>query len=191
MVFQDPDASLNPLHRVRAILEEPLIVLGGRNRAQIAERVAELLQLVRLKPALLDKRPRQLSGGQKQRVAIARALAMEPQVLIADEALSALDVSTAASIAELFQDLQRRLSLGILFISHDLRTVRRLAAHVSVMNAGEIVESGPCKQVLESPQHIYTRLLLAATPDPRTGRLNFALLDELDARDKTASGASL
>src|SRR5688500_7696572 len=133
MVFQDPDASLNPMHRIGSIVAEPLIVRGYGTRAVIQRRVEELLTLVQLDTALLDKRPRQLSGGQKQRVATARALAMEPEVLIADEALASLDVSTGAAIDALFRDLLQRLGIAMLFISHDLATVRGLATRVAVM----------------------------------------------------------
>jgi ABC-type glutathione transport system ATPase component len=179
MVFQDPDASLNPSHRIATILSEPLIVRRYGSSASIRQRVAELLQHVRLDAALLDKRPHQLSGGQKQRVAIARALAMDPEVLIADEPLSSLDVSTAASIAQLFQDLQRELGIAMLFISHDLAAVRRLATRVAVMYAGEIVETGPAA-CLEAPAHPFTRLL-AASMLAEHGGLNTKLVEEIDA----------
>jgi oligopeptide/dipeptide ABC transporter ATP-binding protein len=180
MVFQDPDASLNPFHRVGTILAEPLQVSGQRDRAIIRQRVAELLALVRLDPALLEKLPRELSGGQKQRFAIARALAMEPEVLIADEPLAALDVSTAAAIRDLFRGLMERLGISMLFVSHDLATVRRLATRVAVMFAGEIVEHGPCSTVLASPAHPYTQLLLAATPDLSHRHLDVELVDRLE-----------
>lgn len=180
MVFQDPDASLNPMHRIGSIVAEPLIVRGYGDRARIARRVTELLTLVQLDPSLADKRPRHLSGGQKQRVAIARALAMEPEVLIADEALASLDVSTGAAIGTLFRDLLQRLGIGMLFISHDLATVRGLATRVAVMYGGEIVEQGSCSDVLDSPAHPYTRLLVAATPDPTRRTLDLQLVDDID-----------
>ena len=180
MVFQDPDASLNPMHRIGSILAEPLRVIGYGNRAAIHERIRELLSLVTLDAALLDRKPRQLSGGEKQRVAIARALAMEPELLIADEPLSSLDVSTQATIAALFRDLQRRLQIGLLFISHDLAAVRQLADRVAVMYSGEIVETGTCGAVLDSPAHPYTRLLLAAMPDLRRRTLDLRLVDAID-----------
>lgn len=180
MVFQDPDASLNPMHRIGSIVAEPLIVRGYGTRAEIQRRVEELLTLVQLDTALLDKRPRQLSGGQKQRVAIARALAMEPEVLIADEALASLDVSTGAAIGTLFRDLLQRLGIAMLFISHDLATVRGLATRVAVMFGGEIVEQGACGEVLDSPAHPYTRLLVAATPDPTHRSLDLQLVDDID-----------
>lgn len=181
MVFQDPDASLNPMHRVASIVAEPLEVAGERDRGRIRSRVLELLQMVRLDPALLDRRPRQLSGGQKQRVAIARALAAAPDLLIADEALSALDVSTQSAIAALLAEVQQRLHVAILFISHDLATVRGIADRVAVLYAGRVVETGPCAAVLDAPRHPYTQLLVAATPHLAARSLDFALVDTLDA----------
>ena len=180
MVFQDPDASLNPWHRVADIVAEPLIVRRFGNRTAIRQRVDELLALVRLDPGVRAERPRRLSGGQKQRVAIARALAMQPEVLVADEPLASLDVSTAAAIGELFRDLVQRFGITILFISHDLATVRRLAGRVAVMFAGEVVECGPCAAVLGQPAHPYTRLLIASTPDPGRRALDFRLVDAID-----------
>ena len=178
MVFQDPDASLNPSHRIGTILAEPLIVRGAR--AAIRERVGELLSLVHLDTSLLDRRPRELSGGQKQRVAIARALAMEPEVLIADEPLTSLDVSTAASIAELFRDLRDRLGIAMLFISHDLAAVRKLATRVAVMFNGELIETGSVA-ILDAPAHPYTRLLVAAAPAAQGRGLNLSLVEKIDA----------
>lgn len=180
MVFQDPDASLNPMHRIGSILAEPLRVIGFGSRAAIHDRIRELLAMVRLDASLLDRKPRQLSGGEKQRVAIARALAMEPELLIADEPLSSLDVSTQATIAALFRDLQRRLHIGMLFISHDLAAVRQLADRVAVMYAGEIVETGSCGTVLDTPAHPYTRLLLAAMPNLQRRVLDMRLVDAID-----------
>ena len=172
MVFQDPEASLNPYHRIRTSLAEPLRVKGMRDETAIAARVAELLAMVRIDPALLDRRPRALSGGQKQRVAIARALAMEPDLLIADEALSSLDVSTQAAVGALLRELCDRLSLAILFISHDLLMVRHLADRVAIMRGGQILEQGDCAKVLDAPAHRYTRLLLDATPDLARGGID-------------------
>lgn len=180
MVFQDPDASLNPMHRIGSILEEPLLVIAFGDHVAIRNRIRELLAMVRLDASLLDRKPRQLSGGEKQRVAIARALAMEPELLIADEPLSSLDVSTQATIAALFRDLQRRLRIGLLFISHDLAAVRQLADRVAVMYAGQIVETGSAGAVLDTPAHPYTRLLLAAMPDLRRRVLDLRLVDAID-----------
>jgi ABC-type glutathione transport system ATPase component len=181
MVFQDPDASLNPFHRIGTTLAEPFVVRGITDKSAIATGVAELLAMVRLDDELLGRRPRELSGGQKQRIAIARALAMAPEVLIADEALSALDVSTQLAISELLLELRDRLGLAILFISHDLLMVRRLADRVAIMRCGRILEQGACEAVLAAPAHDYTRLLLAATPDMDRGGIDLmtdiALLD--------------
>ena len=177
MVFQDPDASLNPWHTVATTLAEPLRVCGVSDAAEIEDRVAELLAMVRLDPALMARRPRELSGGQKQRVAIARALAIKPDLLIADEALSALDVSTQAMVGGLLRELCDRLSLGILFISHDLLMVRHLADRVAIMRGGRILEQGACITVLDAPDHRYTRLLLDATPDLASGGINLDLED--------------
>ncbi|MGQ0385142.1 MAG: ABC transporter ATP-binding protein [Gammaproteobacteria bacterium] len=183
MVFQDPDASLNPMHRIDSILAEPLQVSGAGDRRWIAGRIRELVAVVRLDAALLEKRPRELSGGEKQRVAIARALAMEPELLIADEPLSSLDVSTQAAMAALFRDLRERLAIAMLFISHDLAAVRQLADRVAVMYAGRIVEQGTSEAVLETPAHPYTRLLLAAMPDLRRRTLDLPLVETIDRLD--------
>jgi glutathione transport system ATP-binding protein len=179
MVFQDPDASLNPYHLISSALAEPLRLRGVTGRDEIRARIEALLAMVQLEPGLLERRPKALSGGQKQRVAIARALAMEPDLLIADEALSALDVTTQAAIGALLLGLRERLSLSILFISHDLLMVRHLADRIAIMRRGRILETGPCRAVLEAPAHGYTRLLMAATPDLANGGID---LDSDDAR---------
>ncbi|MDB5365236.1 MAG: dipeptide/oligopeptide transporter ATP-binding subunit [Rhodospirillales bacterium] len=179
MVFQDPDASLNPRHTVRFILDEPLQILAYGPAAARAERIETLLRLVQLEPALLDRRPIALSGGQKQRVAIARALAMQPRVLLADEALSALDMSTQSTLLDLFASLRRETGIAILFISHDLAAVRRLADRVCVLYRGRVVEQGDCAQVLAAPQHPYTKLLVAATIDPARALQDPAFLARL------------
>ncbi|MFI6294728.1 dipeptide ABC transporter ATP-binding protein [Nonomuraea sp. NPDC050790] len=160
MVMQDPTAALNPKLTVGDLLAEPLRVHGH------PDRVAELLELVGLPPGHATRYPRQLSGGQRQRVAIARALAVEPQVLVLDEPLSALDASIQAEILELLESLQRRLRLAYLFITHDLGLVRRSADWVSVLYLGRVAESGPAREVLDRPAHPYTRALLAAVPLP-------------------------
>jgi len=187
MVFQDPDASLNPHHRVGTALREPLVVRGLRDRAAVDARVAELMAMVRLDAALLDRRPRELSGGQKQRVAIARALAMEPELLIADEALAALDLSTQAAVGGLFAELRERLGLALLFISHDLGMVGHIADRIAIMRHGKILETGACGAVLEGPAHPYTRLLIEATPDLARGGLDLDNFDEtMDPEGVTA-----
>jgi oligopeptide/dipeptide ABC transporter ATP-binding protein len=172
MVFQDPDASLNPAHSARAAIAEALIVRGVGSRPEIAAQTEALAARVRLDPALLTRKPRALSGGEKQRVAIARALAMAPDLLIADESLSALDVSTQAEIADLFAALRRESGLAILFISHDLGMVAHLADRVLVLYAGRVVEAGPARAVLAAPRHPYARLLADAVPDLDRGGLD-------------------
>ena len=166
MVFQDPGASLNPRHTARQILDEALLVKGGRNSAQRQDRIKELLALVHLDERLAALRPAALSGGQKQRLAIARALAMEPQLLIADEALSALDFANQDKISALLQSLTQELGLAMLFVSHDMRSVRRMADQVCVIQNGKVVEQGDVADVLYHPRTTYTQLLLAAALNP-------------------------
>jgi oligopeptide/dipeptide ABC transporter ATP-binding protein len=164
LVFQDPYGSLNPRMRVREILSEVLAVHRIVPRATRPARIAELLSLVRLPSDIGERLPHQLSGGQRQRVAIARALAVEPDLLIADEVVSALDVSVQAQILNLLLELQQRLGLAMLFVSHDLRVVRHLAHRVAVMYLGKIVETGPADRVFDKPAHPYTQALLRAAP---------------------------
>lgn len=163
VVFQDPYRSLNPRRTVgESIIEGPLNF--GVPRAQAWTRAEELMALVRLAPQALRRYPSEFSGGQRQRISIARALACEPQVLIADEAVSALDVSVQAQILELLREIQQRLGIGILFITHDLRVASQICDRVIVMQRGRIVEEGTAQAVFDSPQHAYTRALLAAAP---------------------------
>jgi peptide/nickel transport system ATP-binding protein len=164
MVFQDPFSSLNPRHSVGAAIAAPLEINGIARGAAARARVAELLALVGLDPDMAGRRPREFSGGQRQRLCIARALAPEPSVLIADEAVSALDVSIKAQVINLILELQARLGLAYLFISHDMGVVERVAHRVAVMYMGEIVEIGPRAAVLYDPRHPYTRRLLDAVP---------------------------
>ncbi|MGH6890967.1 MAG: ABC transporter ATP-binding protein [Dongiaceae bacterium] len=165
MVFQDPYASLNPRIPVGEAIAEVLRVHGKATADAIPARVTELLRLVGLSPDLADRRPHQLSGGQCQRVGIARALAIEPSLIIADECVAALDVSIQAQILNLLMELQGRMNLSLIFISHDLGVVRHLCRQVAVMYLGRIVEHGPTEQVFAAPKHPYTRALLAAVPD--------------------------
>lgn len=175
MVFQDPFASLNPFHSVEHHLERPLRLHGVTTGAEeTRERVHELLDRVNLTPAdvFAAKKPHEMSGGQRQRVAIARALAPGARFLIADEPVSMLDVSIRLSVLNLLARLQREDELGVLYITHDLATARHFSDEIIVMLRGNIVERGPSDQVILNPQHEYTRLLLAAAPDPRgQGRL--------------------
>ncbi|MFV2103948.1 ATP-binding cassette domain-containing protein [Micromonospora sp. LOL_024] len=164
MVFQDPSLTLSPRQTVRAAIAEPLHIHRiGAARSRVT-RVAELLDLVGLEPALADRRAGQLSGGQQQRVAIARALALAPRLLICDEPVTALDVSVQAKVLNLLCDLRDRLGLGCLFITHDLAVVSQLADRIAVMDGGRIVEQGPTLQITTQPQHPYTTALLAAIP---------------------------
>jgi len=165
IVFQHPDSSLNPTKRIATILARPLKLAGVPRRGRRA-RVRELLEAVRLDPGHLRRRPRELSGGEKQRVAIARALATAPELLVLDEPLSALDVSTQASVVELLMDLQARLSASYLFIAHDLSVVRHVADRIGVMYLGKLVELGTADEVFRPPYHPYTRALLSAIPVP-------------------------
>jgi peptide/nickel transport system ATP-binding protein len=165
-VHQDPEASLDPRFTVGEAIREPLDVHGAGSRRARDDRVAELLDAVRLPESFARRRPRELSGGQRQRVALARALTLDPELLIADEPTSALDVSVQAEVLELFADLQRRLGFACVFISHDLAVVNAVADEVAVLRAGKVVESGPAARVFGEPAHDYTRRLLDAVPVP-------------------------
>jgi oligopeptide transport system ATP-binding protein len=166
MVFQDPFASLNPRMNVFATLAEPLLVHGLCTEAQVTERVGALMQLVGLAPRFMQKYPHEFSGGQRQRIAIARALALEPRVIIADEPVSALDVSIQAQILNLLAQLTRKMNLSLVFIAHDLSVVKHISDRVAVMYLGKIVELGTAVDVIERPMHPYTRALVSAIPVP-------------------------
>ncbi|TSD89701.1 ATP-binding cassette domain-containing protein [Mycobacterium sp. KBS0706] len=165
MVFQDPRGSLNPRMTVRQTLAEALSVHRMRPKAEIPTRIAELLDLVRLPREAADRYPHEFSGGQRQRIGIARALSVEPECLIADELVSALDVSVQAQVVNLLLELQQRLGLTVLFVAHDLRLVRHLSHRVAVMYLGGIVETGDTEALFAAPRHPYTQALLAAAPD--------------------------
>lgn len=165
LVFQDPYASLDPLFRVSDIIEEPLRVHGLGNQEQRSQRVRQLLREVGLPPESLHKYPHEFSGGQRQRISIARALALEPQVLICDESVSALDISIQAQVLNLLKELQIRHGLSYLFITHDLSVVHYMSDRILVMDKGRIVESGSPDEILLRPQHPYTRDLIAAMPE--------------------------
>lgn len=164
VVFQDPATALNPRMIVRDALMDPFKVHGIGDPASRLERVKELLNLVGLPQSALDVLPRQISGGQRQRVAIARALALEPDVIIADEPTSALDVSVRAQVLNLLTDLKDQLGLGLVFISHDINTVRYVSDRIAVMNAGRIVELNTTREIFDNPADPYTQMLLSAVP---------------------------
>ena len=163
MVFQDPFASLNPRRTVFEIVAQGLLA-HGTPRREARRRVEELLDLVALDPSAADRYPNAFSGGQRQRIGIARALALEPDVIVADEPVSALDVSIQARVLELFADIQKRLGIGLLFITHDLRVAAQICDRVAVMRHGEVVEAGASAEVLFHPAHEYTRLLISSIP---------------------------
>jgi oligopeptide transport system ATP-binding protein len=171
MVFQDPNGSLNPRMTVGECIGEALAVHAVVARPDIPKRVRALLDLVKLPADAVNRRPHEFSGGQRQRIAIARALAVEPACLIADEPLSALDVSVQAQIVNLFLELQANLGLTLIFITHDLRLVRHLAHRIAVMYLGRIVEIGPAQQLFAAPRHPYTQGLIASAPQLEPRRL--------------------
>ena len=168
MIFQDPYASLNPRMKIGDIVAEPMLVHGdaGRRSQQVADRVSELLELCGMPADSADRYPHAFSGGQRQRVAIARALAVEPQLIVADEPVSALDVSIQAQVVNLMTDLQAQLRMSYLFISHNLAVVQAIAHRVAIMYAGILVEVAPADELYSRPMHPYTRALLSAVPIP-------------------------
>jgi ABC-type oligopeptide transport system ATPase subunit len=185
MVFQDPYSSLNPRMRAFTIVEEPLVIHSIGAKAERRERVADLFKLVGLDPAHLDRYPHEFSGGQRQRIGLARALALNPSFIIADEPVSALDVSIQAQVINLLMDLQEQLKLTYLFIAHDLRLVRHISTRVAVMYLGRIVEMGDTSQIFANAQHAYTRALLSAVPatDPDAPRARIELDPALVSHD--------
>jgi peptide/nickel transport system ATP-binding protein len=192
MIFQDPFASLNPRWRVADIIAEPIHVRGLlKDRAEILERVGDLLSQVGLSPADRERFPHEFSGGQRQRISIARALAGEPEFLVCDEPTSALDVSVQAQILNLMKELQVRLGLTYLFISHDLAVVYHVSTKVGVMYLGRLVEWAETKTLFENPRHPYTRMLLDAIPDlEMSGRQRIPVAGEVPSPIKPPSGCA-
>jgi peptide/nickel transport system ATP-binding protein len=169
MIFQDPFGSLNPRMTLFDNVGEPLLVNGMRNRRERLDRVAELLRLVGLRPEFMHRFPHAFSGGQRQRIGIARALATSPRLVVADEPVSALDVSVQAQVLNLLLELQSRLRLTFLFVAHDLSVVRHICDRVAVMYVGQLVELAPTTEMFRRPRHPYTAALMRAVPipDPR------------------------
>jgi oligopeptide transport system ATP-binding protein len=186
IVFQDPYSSLNPRMRAGAIVEEPLIIHRTGPKLERRARVAELFELVGLDPTQLARYPHQFSGGQRQRIGLARALALNPSLIIADEPVSALDVSVQAQVVNLLMDLQQRLKLTYLFIAHDLRLVRHICDRVAVMYLGKIVETGPTESLFAAPAHPYTRALLSAIPIPDPAAPRQRIVLDSGSFDRTA-----
>ena len=166
MIFQDPYASLNPRYTIGSLIAEPMHIFKVASRAEIRERTEELLRVVGLRPEYIDRYPHEFSGGQRQRIAVARALSINPEFVIADEPVSALDVSIRAQVLNLLQRLQRQFNLTYLFVSHDLSVVRHVADRIAVMYLGKIVELSDRDELYAAPKHPYTKALLSAVPIP-------------------------
>jgi len=183
MIFQDPHSSLNPRMTVFEIVAEPLIIQNLAQGSELEDRVAELLEQVGLNPVMMRRYPHAFSGGQRQRVGIARALATSPRVVVADEAVSALDVSVRAQVLNLMKDLQKSYDLTYLFISHDLSVVKYISDRIAVMYVGKIVELAPTKSLFRVPKHPYTESLLSAVPKPDPRRRSDRIILEGEVPD--------
>lgn len=190
MIFQDPFASLNPRMTLLDIVGEPLLVNGVTNRHERTEQVAEILHLVGLRPEYMRRYPHAFSGGQRQRIVIARALALHPRLVVADEPVSALDVSVQAQVLNLLLELQQQLHLTYLFVAHDLSVVKHISDRVAVMYVGKIVEMAPTEEIFDAPRHPYTAALLSAVPvaDPRVRSQMTPLKGEVPSPANPPSG---
>ena len=190
MIFQDPFGSLNPRMTLLDNVGEPLLVNGVRNRRERTDRVADLLRLVGLRPEFMHRFPHAFSGGQRQRIGIARALATSPRLVVADEPVSALDVSVQAQVLNLLLELQTRLRLTFIFVAHDLSVVRHISDRVAVMYVGQLVELAPTEAVFARPRHPYTAALMRAVPfpDPRVAGSDAILKGEVPSPDAPPSG---
>src|SRR5262245_7353157 len=190
MIFQDPYASLNPRMTVSRILEEPLVIHRTGNKNQRLDRVAQLLNMVGLDASLMKRFPHEFSGGQRQRIGIARALALDPKLIVADEPVSALDVSVQAQIVNLLKELQLKLKLTFLFIAHDLSVVQHFCDRVAVMYLGKIVELAASQELFKNPLHPYTKVLLASIPvaDPKVRKKRENLKGEIASTSRPLSG---
>ena len=192
MIFQDPYASLNPRMSVKTILEEPLLLATNLDAKARRDKVAEMIETVGLRPEAMNKYPHEFSGGQRQRIGIARAIALNPDLIVADEAVSALDVSIQAQVINLLVDLQKKLGMAYLFIAHDLSVVRYISDRIAVMYLGRVVETGPSDEVYQRAKHPYTKALLASVPaaHPRDRRVIQPIAGDVPSPANPPSGCA-